>query len=330
VKVEDLRTQAQALSAEAKAQRMLRAGAISENVLKMWKGLPIEQYEQAVATRFDSQMLRAGVVWSDDELRSQFKLSDGQIALYKEFRASVDRSLTHLAVSDMVRFGGKDVEAVRQDALDAGDVDAAALILRDHLLELADKEPDRNELLIDTADRMIDKADRARDLMDHGYAPLSRFGHYTVDVIDENGERVYFGMFESAREAALMARKMRELPEGEDHPRHREPGGIQAVRRREPGDRGTVRRAAGPRGAGRRRGEQGLPDLCQGGQGQPQRDEAPDRAQGHRRLQRGRRPRAGRLRLQQRAPDQPEPAHGRDDRRGRCGDRHPEKGSKAS
>jgi hypothetical protein len=209
IKVEQLRAQAADLSAEEKAQRMLRAGAISENVLKMWKGLPLEQYEASVHTRFDNQMLRGGIVWSDAELREQFKLTDAQVALYREFRAAVDRSVTHLAISDMVRFGGADVAAVRQDALDAGDVDAAALILRDHLLELAGKTPDRNQVLVDTADRMIEKADRARELMDRGYAPLSRFGHYTVDVIDESGERVYFGMFESAREAALMARKMR-------------------------------------------------------------------------------------------------------------------------
>jgi hypothetical protein len=209
VKIDELRAQASTMTAEAKAQRMLRAGAISENVLKMWKGLPLDQYEASVATRYESQMLRPGVVWKDDELRSQFKLTDGQIALYKEFRAAVDRSLTHLAVADMVRFGGKDVAAVRQEALDAGDVDAAALILRDHLMELAKKDADRNDLLLDTAERMIEKADRARDLMDHGYAPLSRFGHYTVDAIDENGDRVYFGMFESPREAALMARKMK-------------------------------------------------------------------------------------------------------------------------
>jgi hypothetical protein len=209
-KLEDLRAQSQSLSAKEKAQRMLRAGAISENVLRMWQGLPLDQYEAAVASRFDSQMLHAGVVWTDDELRSKFHLTDGQIALYKEFRASVDRSLTHLAVSDMARFAGKDVpDQARQEALASPDVDAAALILRDALLKAAETQQDRKDVLIDTAERMMEKADRARELMDRGYAPLSRFGHYTVDVIDKAGERVYFGMFETGREAALMARKMK-------------------------------------------------------------------------------------------------------------------------
>jgi hypothetical protein len=208
VKVDELRERSLTMTDEQKQRDLLRAG-LSENVIKMWQGLPLEQYQRTLQTAYENRILRPGIVWTDEELAGMFKLTPEQIGLYKEFRAAVDNSLTHLAVSDMVRFGGKDVEAVRQEALDAGDVEAAALILRDHLLELATKQPDRNEVLIDTAEKMIEKADRARDLMDRGYAPLSRFGHYTVDVVDANGERVYFGMFETAREAARMARKMR-------------------------------------------------------------------------------------------------------------------------
>ena len=47
-----------------------------------------------------------------------------------------------------------------------------------------------------------------RSLQAMGYAPLSRFGRYTVDVVDPSGERQYFGMFESAREANVMKAKM--------------------------------------------------------------------------------------------------------------------------
>jgi len=45
-------------------------------------------------------------------------------------------------------------------------------------------------------------------LIDHGYAPLSRFGQYTLDVQDADGKRVYFGMFETSTERAMMGRKM--------------------------------------------------------------------------------------------------------------------------
>lgn len=208
VKVEDLRKQSAALGADEKARRMLRSDRISEGVLKMWQGLPIEQYQASIDTRYENQMLRAGIVWTDKELKDLHGLNDDQAGLYKEFRNTVDQSIQNLAISDMLRFAGKDAEAVRQDVLTSGDAVTASMRLRDHLLELAAKDPKRNDALIDTADRIVDKGDRARDLIERGYAPLSRFGHYTVDVISPEGERLYFSMFETASEAAQMARKM--------------------------------------------------------------------------------------------------------------------------
>lgn len=156
----------------------------------------------------------AGVVWTDDELRSRFKANDKQVALYRQFRASVDRSLTDLAVSDMLRFGGSDVEAVRAAALAAGDVTQAAQLMSEHLAELASKSgKDRAATLADTGAKILEKAQRARDLMARGYAPLSRFGHYTLDVT-EGDERVYFGLFESEADANRMARQMRKQHPG--------------------------------------------------------------------------------------------------------------------
>ena len=110
----------------------------------------------------------------------------------------------------MLRFGGKDVEPIREQVLESKTVGEAAEMLRDYLLSVADE----NDVLIDTANKMIDKGDKAQDLMDRGYAPLSRFGTYTLDVVDANGERAYFGMFESAAEASKMRRKMEGLYPG--------------------------------------------------------------------------------------------------------------------
>lgn len=211
VKVDDIEKAAGAMSADDKARELLRRGLLSENVIKMWQGRPLDEYQQAVATAYKNRVLRAGIVWKDEELRSKFGLNDEQIGLYKQFRAAVDRSITQLAISDMVRFAGKDLSPeVRAEALASSDVDAAALMIRDDLLKRSEEQADRKDVLIDSADRVIEKADRARDLMERGYAPLSRFGHYTLDVIDEGGERVFFGMFETAREAAIAARKMRD------------------------------------------------------------------------------------------------------------------------
>lgn len=54
----------------------------------------------------------------------------------------------------------------------------------------------------------MDRADKVNKLKAQGYAPLSRFGRYTVDVV-VNGERQYFSLFETARNANQMAAKMR-------------------------------------------------------------------------------------------------------------------------
>jgi len=156
------------------------------------------------------QVERAGVVWTDDELRDRWKLTDKQIGLYREMRAAVDRSLTDLAVSDMIRYGGIDVVAARDAALAAKDVNEAAQVLVDHLQRAAEADPKRAELLNDTAGRIQEKAERAADLMARGYAPLSRFGQYTLDVIGKDGERVYFGLFESQADANRMARRLKE------------------------------------------------------------------------------------------------------------------------
>lgn len=208
VRFDELQARYANMDDEQKAQVLLRLGKVTEGELKRWQATPLPIYEGAVRNRFDRELGQPGVVFTDAELRGQFKLDDNQISLYREFRAATDKSLNNLAVSDMLRYGGKDVEGVRADVRGM-DAEAAGLALRDHLIALASEQPDRADLLLDTANKMIDKADRVAELVGRGYAPLSRFGQYTLDVVDENGERVYFGLFESRMEAGAMARKMK-------------------------------------------------------------------------------------------------------------------------
>jgi len=209
VRLQVLLDAAEKLTPEQKAQRLLRNNKISEGMLKAWQGLPLEQYEKLVASRYESQMLQAGIVWTPAELKSQFKLNDAQVALYQEFRAATDRSLDTMARSDMLRFGGEDVKDLADMVMDAKDAQDAAQILRDHLLMLAKENPDRAGAIGQLANGMLDRAARVQELQEQGYAPLSRFGKYTVDVVDAGGERQYFGLFETAREANIMAMKMR-------------------------------------------------------------------------------------------------------------------------
>ncbi|MDB5893815.1 MAG: hypothetical protein JWQ88_1346, partial [Rhodoferax sp.] len=198
------------LSDQQKGQLLLRKGAVTAQQLQTWQASRLDIYSGAVNSRFDATFLKAGVVFTDAELAAQFKLTPAQIGLYREFRAATDQSLNTMTISEMLRFGGKDVEGMREMAMAAGTAREAGILLRDFLLDAAVEQPERNSLLIDTANRMIEKADKVQGLIDHGYAPLSRFGHYTVDVLDEQGDRAFFGMFESKAQANLMARKMRQ------------------------------------------------------------------------------------------------------------------------
>jgi hypothetical protein len=150
----------------------------------------------------------AGIVWTDAELRGQFGLNDDQVGLYREFRQATDRSLTKLAISDMIRYAGADAKAVADKAMSMEKVGQAAKLLRDHLLGIGEENPGRADSLAETAGVIEQKADRAKDLMARGYAPLSRFGQYTV-YVTKGSEQLYFGMFESKAEANRMARQMR-------------------------------------------------------------------------------------------------------------------------
>lgn len=210
VPVQSLIDAAAGLTSEQKAQRLLRNGHLDERMLKAWQGMPLESYEKAVGTRFESRMLQPGVVWSDAELRSMFNLNDGQVELYREFRNATDRSLDTMARADMLRFAGDDAKGLRGIVMDAPDAQTAAVLIRDHLVQLAGDQPDRATLLLNTANGIIDRADKVRDLQARGYAPLSRFGRFTVDAVNAAGERQYFGLFETAREANTMAARMRE------------------------------------------------------------------------------------------------------------------------
>ena len=151
-----------------------------------------------------------GIVFTPDELRSLFNLTDEQVSLYQEFRAAVDMSLASMAAADMVRFGGKDLEAVRDQMLAADSLDDATQVATMHLETLAAADAGRATVLRDTVERLQQKADAAKDLMARGYAPLSRYGQHSLDVVDASGERVYFGLFESRAEANKMARQMRD------------------------------------------------------------------------------------------------------------------------
>jgi hypothetical protein len=208
VRIGDLEATYSQLSSDEKGQMLFKSGRVTEDQLKRWKASTLDIYEGAVRNRFEDEFLKPGVVWSDAELKTIFKLEPSQIALYREFRAAIDKSLDNLAKADLLRFGGKDTEALRDVVMEAKTADDAAVALRDYLNSQRELLPERADELAKAANGMIERADKVNRLKKQGYAPLSRFGRYTVDVVVD-GKREYFSLFESARAANLMAAKLK-------------------------------------------------------------------------------------------------------------------------
>lgn len=139
-------------------------------------------------------------VYSDNELRTRYQLNPKQIRLYRQARAAIDRSLEDTAITEMVQLVRKDVsEATVRAASAAGTMRAARDILADAL--------EGNEALIAQLDSRVG---RVEQLKDKGYAPLMRFGRYSVYVTGEQGEQLYYGMFEDEADAKRTEREMRE------------------------------------------------------------------------------------------------------------------------
>ncbi|QRI92460.1 PLxRFG domain-containing protein [Delftia lacustris] len=191
------------LPAADKAQLLLRAGRLDDRMLRAWRGLPLAQYEKLVNSRFESKMLKAGAVWTDAELQTMFGATPNQVALYREARAAIDRSIDMTARADMMRALGDEYAGLRDMVLDAPKLSDALELLTTTLQEDAKAKPGMAERLLQLNNMVVDRAATAKDLQDAGYAPLSRFGRYTLDVVDQEGNRQYFGMYETMKDANL-------------------------------------------------------------------------------------------------------------------------------
>jgi len=143
----------------------------------------------------------AGVVWTDDELRDRFKATDQQIALYRETRAAIDRSLDSMVASEVSRVIGQGLSPEMKAMVTGGDLGRFKGAVLSMLAS-------RDASLLPTVQEMYDKVD---GLKARGYAPLMRFGKNALYITkpNEHGEieQVFFGMYESAPEANAAARE---------------------------------------------------------------------------------------------------------------------------
>lgn len=181
----------------------------------------------------------AGKVWSDDELRGKFGLTDTGIALYRQARAAIDASLDEVAASEAYAMAqGIVPKTMRRSIIDNPRLAESLLVdelqKQIKLLDMAIKNAKRqgNEqqqseyeaIRAQYADtkRKVEKIFvTGKNLKLAGYAPLMRFGKWTVTVQqidpttgnvlrDDEGKPLteYFGKFETEGEAISVRHQM--------------------------------------------------------------------------------------------------------------------------
>jgi hypothetical protein len=170
------------------------------------KELENEQLGQLLAegTLFNGPNPHTGKVFTDAELRAK-GLTDSQIDHYREARAAIDQALDDSAKSLMVSFA-------RQAGIDPNDLDAFLEIpvpLRDvHRMIVSELNALGKTGAVKDANRVLWEAE---SLKKNGYAPLMRFGEFTVRATDKNGDTTWFSMHESKADAARTAAKVAHL-----------------------------------------------------------------------------------------------------------------------
>lgn len=168
-------------------------------------------------------------VYTADELRTVFGFNDQQVDLYQQARRAINQSLDELTKSQMGKMA-KAVGVMHESVMRAKDETLPLADfydrMRDHIeyriaaLELlnvneqdADKRQRREDVMAEMRAQIKSLTvlfNRVSKLKQEGYAPLIRFGQYTVSVRDQAGEQVYFGMYESQFEANRAARAFRD------------------------------------------------------------------------------------------------------------------------
>jgi N12 class adenine-specific DNA methylase len=196
------------MTVEQKAKALTRNRFVEHSTMRMWLGMTKDQFAKTVNASYEKHFVpKAGIVWTAQELKSMFNYTKDQVKLYFEFRAATDKSINDLAKTEMLnRVSGLD-EDLSSMVHDAPNADAAGVALRDHLFAKGQADLTNAEYWDNLGNDVVTIGTKAQGLIDRGYAPLMRFGRYTV-YVTKGQEQVYFGIFESEADANKMAREL--------------------------------------------------------------------------------------------------------------------------
>ncbi|MFN8758871.1 MAG: PLxRFG domain-containing protein [Tagaea sp.] len=160
-----------------------------------------------------------GKIWTDQELRTQYQLTADQIRMYREFRAAVDKSLDTSLRATLVKVLGEKALGIEDQIMAAPDATALESVIVTHLTALqAQATQSKKAAFTDAMTDTRDKIKRVEGLKAGGYAPLMRFGNHSVyayrkDPVTGDIDQLYFGMYDTEREANAARRALEADPQ---------------------------------------------------------------------------------------------------------------------
>lgn len=205
------------------------AGRIQEYLPEIWDtklmiGKRREAIDKVSRALFDGTM--ADQVWTDSELETRFNLDDNQIDMYRRARAAIDSSVLNMTVDTLSSLakGTKLVNIHTINRLKLAGLTPIGhnLMIQQHMTDELKKlaqsgsiTPAAEKRLQNQLDGVFDVMDsiavKYDDLVEKGYAPLMRFGHYAVEVRDKsNNELDLFELYETKGQQRKAIKELKE------------------------------------------------------------------------------------------------------------------------
>lgn len=208
------------------------AGLIQTYLPEIWDtrlivGKKKESMERVSKAIFDGTM--ADKVWSDSELQTMFNLNDQDIGFYRRARQAVDGSVLNMTVDTLSSLakGTKlvNIETIHRLKLQGLHPIFHNLALQKHMTDELEKlakggliTPKAEARLQKQLDAVFDVmgaiAGKYDKLVEDGYAPLMRFGHYAVEVRDKTDNKL--DLFELYETKGQQRKAIKELKERYD------------------------------------------------------------------------------------------------------------------
>ena len=205
------------------------AGLVQTYLPEIWDtrlvvGKKKEAMERVSKAIFDGTM--ADKVWDDNELQTMFDLTDKDINLYRRARQAIDGSVLNMTVDTLSALakGTKLVSLPTVQRLKLAGLPPIGhnLMLQQHMTDELEKLAKGGLITPKAEARMQKQLDAVFDVMnavagkydklvEDGYAPLMRFGHYAVEVRDKvSNDLDLFELYETKGQQRKAIKELKE------------------------------------------------------------------------------------------------------------------------